>query len=817
MLNHVDLMAALTADYLNVFVLRVKEDRAEVIKLDGYVTPGITEGDQQNLPYSSLLRTYAQGRVFSDDIDAFLEKLSTKALLEAFSDGREHLEYDYRILDEGEIHHYKARYSRISKPDEDLRIVLAFRNIDSIISIGREQRIKGLFNAYSAISSIFYSLHRVDIQGNTYTEIKASPIIKQLTIQGSNNYDDNAVRIISGVSSKWSRDDALRFVDRSTLEERMEGKTHIMMEFVSYAAESCRLHFFKEDADDNGKLQHVIFGVEMVQEEENQAVINVLSRDYQNVFYIDLEKGSSRILKMQGIFSKDVEEKRLQKFSYDTVCKEYIVGHIHPEDREMLEKDVSLEHLREVFSSDDELTGSCRTLADGEIHHFRYVYLKLANLNAVVAGFRNIDDVIAQHEAEERAQRERELAYQKRLEEQLAIFDTLAHNFKNVYLVNLKDSTARVLKLEDEHNDNRLDHLLDVAFPYEALLNAWIGEAVHPDDKETLKKELSVAHLRKVFAKQEEYIGNYRMLVDGRTIHYQFSVNLMQDKVHIIAGFQNVDHIVEEHLAQERKEREMKEAQLRGEKEHAEVISAVSTIYSTIFRAEIDTHRFEVLNSVPLMGTVAGDSGNWDEKLEQVISAFMAQEVQDHMREFLDLGTLADRLNDTNTISTEYKDPSGAWFESRFIVKRRDEGGIVKEVLYVARDITTEKLHDIEQQEQLAHALAMAQQANKAKSTFLNSMSHDIRTPMNAIIGFTALAQTHMDDKAQVQDYLAKIGTSSTHLLSLINDILDMSRIESGTVKLDEKPVHIPDLFHDLRTMIQGLVNSKNLNLFIDT
>ena len=87
---------------------------------------------------------------------------------------------------------------------------------------------------------------------------------------------------------------------------------------------------------------------------------------------------------------------------------------------------------------------------------------------------------------------------------------------------------------------------------------------------------------------------------------------------------------------------------------------------------------------------------------------------------------------------------------------------------------------------------------------------------MNAIIGFTALAQTHIDHTEQVQDYLTKINTSSTHLLSLINDILDMSRIESGSVKLDEKPVHIPELLHDLRNMIQGMINAKQLSLYID-
>ncbi len=122
-----------------------------------------------------------------------------------------------------------------------------------------------------------------------------------------------------------------------------------------------------------------------------------------------------------------------------------------------------------------------------------------------------------------------------------------------------------------------------------------------------------------------------------------------------------------------------------------------------------------------------------------------------------------------------------------------------------------------EHQRLLQEALGQAETANRAKTTFLNSMSHDIRTPMNAIVGFTALAQAHIDDTEKVEEYLAKISTSGTHLLSLINDILDMSRIESGSVKLEEKPVHIPDVLHDLRTMVLGLVGAKNQNLYIDT
>ena len=122
-----------------------------------------------------------------------------------------------------------------------------------------------------------------------------------------------------------------------------------------------------------------------------------------------------------------------------------------------------------------------------------------------------------------------------------------------------------------------------------------------------------------------------------------------------------------------------------------------------------------------------------------------------------------------------------------------------------------------EQNRKLEIALQHEGAANRAKREFLFNMSHDIRTPMNAIIGFTSLAATHVENKEQVLDYLKKISTSSQHLLSLINDVLDMSRIESGKVKIEEKAVHLPDLVHDVRSIIQPNVAAKRLSLFIDT
>lgn len=131
----------------------------------------------------------------------------------------------------------------------------------------------------------------------------------------------------------------------------------------------------------------------------------------------------------------------------------------------------------------------------------------------------------------------------------------------------------------------------------------------------------------------------------------------------------------------------------------------------------------------------------------------------------------------------------------------------------VTKEVQEEQRH----KQELADALSASQHANKAKTTFLNNMSHDIRTPMNAIIGFTTLAATHIDSKERVQDCLNKIMTSSNHLLSLINDVLDMSRIESGRVSIEEKEQHLSSIMHELRNILQSDIRARRLSFFIDT
>lgn len=257
----------------------------------------------------------------------------------------------------------------------------------------------------------------------------------------------------------------------------------------------------------------------------------------------------------------------------------------------------------------------------------------------------------------------------KILEEQHAIFDVLADNYANVFIVDPVREIIKIQKLNG-YVTTGLDVDKEQIYPFSAIKNQYILERVLPEDQDMMMEAISLDRVKAALKDNNEYTGNYRVLSEGEIHYYQYKFSRVKDYDYIIAGFQNVDDIIEEQ--------------------------------------------------------------------------------QKHQR-------------------------------------------------------------------QLAKALSAARQASDAKTNFLNNVSHDIRTPMNAIIGYTTLAQLHIDDKEKVEDYLDKISTSSTHLLGLINDILDMSRIESGTVKLDEQPVDILKLMYELRTMVQGLVDSKNQNLSVDT
>ena len=199
------------------------------------------------------------------------------------------------------------------------------------------------------------------------------------------------------------------------------------------------------------------------------------------------------------------------------------------------------------------------------------------------------------------------------------------------------------------------------------------------------------------------------------------------------------------------------------------------------------------------------------EQVQQDIRALRAlhpKDSPDHDKNFF-AGIQCGEQSEWNADYAHQQTGERRWFH--IVAMGSEVAGRTKYILVMSDRTADRKINQA-----LSEAVAAAEAASRAKSTFLSNMSHDIRTPMNAIIGFTTLAVSNIDNQERVKDYLTKTLSSSRHLLALINDILDMSRIESGKLQLEETEVNLPEMLHDIKTIVSGQIHAKQLELYMD-
>ncbi len=267
--NHLDyanIFEALALNYLNVYIIDPIQNKAQVLKLEGYVTQGI-EKEPKIFDYTKILSLYKQNRVYPDDQKAFMEKYNVESLKEYFRDEtKNQLEFSYRVIAKDAIEYYSGIYTRLSKKGEPLVLVAGFRNIESLIKKQKKQRDEGLLKAYDSISSIYLSMHRIDVIEDTFQEIKTNDKIKEFQLSSS-SARENLRHIVQVSLPNVYVDEFLSFVNLDTLDERMKQKKYISMEFVSIFEGWCKATIIKEEAE-NEKIQHILLAIEVINEEK---------------------------------------------------------------------------------------------------------------------------------------------------------------------------------------------------------------------------------------------------------------------------------------------------------------------------------------------------------------------------------------------------------------------------------------------------------------------------------------------------------------------------------------------------------------------
>lgn len=330
-------------------------------------------------------------------------------------------------------------------------------------------------------------------------------------------------------------------------------------------------------------------------------------------------------------------------------------------------------------------------------------------------------------------------------------------------------------------------------------------------------------HLTKCFEKGEEHISHRYWTKDSLG-------NPMLAEQHVVMyrDLTNDDLLAITYILDLTKEEELhaKDAELKRRLEEDIVrIEGLASQYSALYYINFGTKeysRYDGGGTAPkeFRDHYDKNSDSFFDIYKKNILEYTHPDYRDEMIQYADENYVREVLRDKKRHSCRFlhmgKNGEYQWLELVLIKFSRAEEEI-SSIAFAFLNVDKEEREKENQQKVLVDALAAAEHANRAKTAFLNNMSHDIRTPMNAIIGYTALAASHLDHPEMIRDYLSKISVSSSHLLSLINDVLDMSRIESGRVKIEEKEVHLPDVLHDLRTIIQSNITSKQQDLFIDT
>ena len=249
------------------------------------------------------------------------------------------------------------------------------------------------------------------------------------------------------------------------------------------------------------------------------------------------------------------------------------------------------------------------------------------------------------------------------------------------------------------------------------------------------------------------------------------------------------------------------------------MIQALTVDYRLVYHLNLDLDEAVCYRVEPEISSILNrkqsDVVKFQAAMKNYVREYVAPNDREELLNFIKPENIRARLANEEIISHRYV--MFRFSEEHFMmlrIARIDEG--LKEVCIGFANVDEETRETLARNQELAEALAQAQHANASKTTFLSNMSHDIRTPMNAIIGFTSMALRHFENRTQVKDSLEKVLSSSNHLLGLINDILDMSRIESGRVEVAEQECNLSDLIHNLIHIIQPQVTAKQQKFHID-
>jgi len=532
-----------------------------------------------------------------------------------------------------------------------------------------------------------------------------------------------------------------------------------------------------------------------------QEVIRTLGEQNFGIYGVDLDTGEANLVRENGHTHTGWKSWTVQ---WSEIMNSRLLKQIHPTDRDKFCHSFSLEGLRQTKDASVEKADMLCQWRGEEDHEYRYMAViayfgqNHGTKNYTILALQNVDKRVRQEHT--LTLRDMQLA---------AILKSRYSVMTTVYLEN--GQCERVWINEDSKMQNSFFG------SYHQYFHDMLETNVNPEDAGSFQEIMSPEHLYQKAADTRDYseeICQYR--ITGSSLRW-----MEQHVIYARQGNRISVNILGRDITREKLEEENR---LKGEQERADIIRSLSGMFFATYYADLEQDFFRsVTQQLPEVRKALDNEVDYETGLKTYARTFIHPDDREEYLQVLSIQNLQKKLSKKNPyVTLAYRKLPDSpvtnpeeygWIRSTAVLSQTDADGKARSIVYAAQDVTESKRKEMREHQALQAACEAADQANASKRNFLSCMSHNVRTPMNGIIGMLKIASDHVEDHERVLDCLNKASASSHQLLSTLNEILDISQIESGNFKLEAEAFCMSDLMQDISEAILPGVRAKNLTL----